>query len=394
MQSVSRAAARVDSWSRLERSPFAMPYLDGSLKRALAAGTTVVTPNRRLARALVTLYDRSQRTEGRERLDRGSGAAVGRLDFHAVARGARRRRGAGERASLRTPLQAGHAWNRIVADEDASLIDPRGAAVIARDAWTLMHAWGAGGDSWRAWAGAAAIEDCATFARWASRYARELRAANAIDMAELPDRIGEWAKRMPPVRGMQLVLCGFVEFSPQQERLIAALASAGATITRAEALAAASGRIARAEGATPRDEIARALGWARTRALADPGAVIGVVVENLAARRDEVQALADDILCPALQWPGQDGAPRPYNLSLGKALADAPLVAAALDLLDWARSSARAGPCGRAAALALGRRRLLIRGSLGRNSNPSGSAKAGARSRCGRRRRRWAPSIR
>ena len=166
-----------------------MPYLDGSLKRALAAGTTVVTPNRRLARALVTLYDRSQRTEGRGAWTAARAlpwdAWISTLWLEALAAGA-----VPEGASLRTSLQAGHAWNRIVADEDASLIDPRGAAVIARDAWTLMHAWGAGGDSWRAWAGAAGIDDCATFARWASRYARELRAAN-VDRhgrASRPDR--------------------------------------------------------------------------------------------------------------------------------------------------------------------------------------------------------------
>jgi hypothetical protein len=43
--------------------------------------------------------------------------------------------------------------------------------------------------------------------------------------------------------------------------------------------------------------------------------------------------LAEDILCPALQWPGQQAAARPYNLSLGTALADVPCIAAALDLL-------------------------------------------------------------
>ena len=44
------------------------------------------------------------------------------------------------------------------------------------------------------------------------------------------------------------------------------------------------------------------------------------MVLDLAARRDEVRALAEDILCPALQWPGQQAAARPYNLSLGSAL--------------------------------------------------------------------------
>jgi hypothetical protein len=290
------------------------------------------------------------------------------------------------------PPQSVHAWNRIVADEDAPLIDPRGRR-SSRAMRTLVHAWGAGGESWRAWADDQGADDCATFARWASRYARELRATNAIDMAELPDRVGEWAKRVPAWRGMRLALTGFVEFSPQQERLIAALASAGATITREEALASAPGRIARDEGATPRDEIARALAWARERALADPEATIGIAVQDLAARRDEIRALADDILCPALQWPGADAAPRPYNLALGDALAKTPLVAAARDLLDWAHGPLCWDAPQRCCAQH-GLPRFRTRGSVVRNSKGSGSAKGGGRSRCERRRRPWAPSIR
>ena len=85
-----------------------------------------------------------------------------------------------------------------------------------------------------------------------------------------------------------------------------------------------------------------------TQAIANPDAAIAIVVEDLAARRDEIRALADDILCPALQWPGGERLPRPYNLSLGTALSEVPLVAVALDLLGW---SERALPLGRAAAL-------------------------------------------
>jgi hypothetical protein len=75
---------------------------------------------------------------------------------------------------LRTASQAVHAWSRVVTAHSAHFIDPQGAAAIAADAWALAHEWGAGGESWRAWSGDDAADDCATFARWASRYAREL----------------------------------------------------------------------------------------------------------------------------------------------------------------------------------------------------------------------------
>ena len=252
-------------------------------------------------------------------------------------------------ACLRTPAQVAHAWNRIVAAQAAPLIDARGASALAADAWSLVHAWGAGGESWRGWAGTGdADDDPAAFARWANRYAAALADSGSIDPAQLPDLLSRWAPRVPAWRGTPVVLAGFIEFAPQQERLLAALAAAGADVVRADTLSHAPGRAWRTDGATPHDEIALALSWARDRAIGEPGATIGIVVEDLALRRDEIRALADDVLCPALQWPGELASPRPYNLSLGVPLSEAPLVAAALDLIGWAHSAL---PVGRAAAL-------------------------------------------
>src|SRR6185369_12033809 len=125
-----------------------------------------------------------------------------------------------------------------------------------------------------------------------------LREEDAIDPAELPDRLCAWAEAMPTLREAAFAFAGFAEFAPQQERLLAALAAVGATIVHVSALQDGEGRIAVGSGGTPRDEIARALHWARERALADPEATIGIVLRDLAARRDEVRALADEVLCP------------------------------------------------------------------------------------------------
>ena len=100
------------------------------------------------------------------------------------------------------------------------------------------------------------------------------------------------------------MLAGFIELSPQQERLVAALAAAGARIAREDTLPALPGRAWRASGETPRQELMHALAWARKHAIAHPDATIGIAVEDLALRRDEIRALADDLLCPAQQWPG------------------------------------------------------------------------------------------
>ncbi len=105
---------------------------------------------------------------------------------------------------------------------------------------------------------------------------------------------------------------------------------------------------ARFSAPTSHDELRAALVWARALAQASPAHAIGIAVEDLAQRREEVRALAEDVLCPALQLPGNAAAPRPYSISLGTPLADAPLVATALSLLALAH-----GPIPRTDAAAL-----------------------------------------
>jgi probable DNA repair protein len=325
-----------------------MPSLPEPLRHALATGATVVTPNRRLARRIVALYDQGQRRAGRLAWPAPRvlpwGAWLPALWQDVVAAGA-----ASYELRLQSPVQAAHAWRRIVATHAAPLVDPEGAAVLAADAWETVHAWGEGGAAWRRWEGDALVdEDCAAFARWASRYARDLAADGAVDPAELGDRLCACLPRWLSAREVNVALAGFTELSPQQQRLQVALTAAGAQMTRVETLPAEQGRVVRASGTTPDDEIARALAWARERALADADATIAIAIADLAARRDAVRARAEEILCPALQWPGAESAQRPYNVSLGGTLGDVPLVAAALEMVAWADGPL---PVGRAAAV-------------------------------------------
>jgi probable DNA repair protein len=133
------------------------------------------------------------------------------------------------------------------------------------------------------------------------------------------------------------VFAGFLELTPQQDRLLAALRAAGGNLQRLESLPDLDANASRTAAATPRDEIAAALGWARERALARPEARIGIVVEDLGARRDEIVALAEDLLGPGTILPGAT-ANAPFEISLGIALAQVPLIGTALDLIALAES--------------------------------------------------------
>jgi probable DNA repair protein len=315
-----------------------MTVLPDSLLASIAGGATVVTPNNRLARRIVADYDAAMVRAGRRAWD-----AAHALPWHAWVATLWQNAGAADAAvpRLLPPTAAHHLWVRVIADplRDASpLLDSHDVADLASEAWTLMHAWGTGGESWRSWRDrhdAPTDSDPAQFAAWAERYRRELTRIDAIDAALLPDAlVGHdlrgWKDRT-------VVLAGFLEITPQQRRLLACLTAADAVI-RECAVATAHATLFRTSPATPRDELRAALDWARLRVAAAPDLRIGIVFDDLATRLDEVRAHADDALCPTLQLPGNAEAHRPYDLSLGRPLAQSPMIAAALSVIALAHA--------------------------------------------------------
>jgi ATP-dependent helicase/nuclease subunit B len=327
---VARGEARV-----VDAQSATIGGVSSALYAALATGAVAVTPNRRLARYLRRRFDALQQASGRSAWPTPTilpyAAWLEQLWREAFGEDALTRH-----TRLLTPAQSLYLWDRIVADatsRTAPLIDPRGTAKLGAEAWTLIHAWGGGGESWRAWSGTEIGGDPATFADWAAAYSAALGRRDALDHSQLADVLVGCAGRMPAWRERVILLTGFIELTPQQSRLLAALEGIGTHIARHDLLAERSQHARRVAAATPRDELALAFAWARAQAVTTPDATIGIAIEDLAKRRAEVQALADAILCPDLQWPGMEEAPRPYNLSLGIAVGDVPSIMAALDLI-------------------------------------------------------------
>ena len=242
---------------------------------ALAAGLTVVTPNNRLARTLVARHDAAMLRAGKRTWSAARALPWSAWLGHAVARsarGERRCRGAATpvRSRSRLPLAA----DRVRRPGDRHGAPRRPAAAAARgDAWELVHAWGAGGESWRAWRdtpAAPAGSDVENFARWAERYQQELATREVIDLATLADVLVAAAPAMKGWSRRVVVFAGFIEFSPQQDRLIAALRAAGMRID-ITASEVAEPAIERVVAPTAHDELLLALEWARKRVDAEPG---------------------------------------------------------------------------------------------------------------------------
>jgi ATP-dependent helicase/nuclease subunit B len=307
----------------------------------LGEGATLVTPNNRLARTLVARHDAAMVSAGRR-----TWAAARALPWGAwlttLWREASDAQAIGPALRLLAPVESLFLWNRLVAPEvdgRSQLLDPEGAATLAADAWMLMHAWGAGGESWRGWRGLAGASDSdpAMFAAWAEKYSHELERLGAVDLAMVPDMLARAAGEVSEWRARDVVLAGFIEISPQQQRLCDALIAAGMSVRSLPTVVGMASPL-QFSAATTRDELRAALVWARREVQASPECNIGIAIEDLAQRRDEVRALAEDVLCPSLQLPGNAAAKRPYNLSLGTPLAETPAVATALALMTLAQA--------------------------------------------------------
>jgi probable DNA repair protein len=312
-----------------------MASVSSTLLAALAEGVVAVTPNRRLARALRREFDLAQRAAGHSAWPTPTVLPYP-IWLESLWDQAQRAEDRDAPALLLTPAQAAQLWRAVVEAEGLPLLDPEGAATLAAEAWALVHEWGAGGESWRAWRRVGeASEDAAIFAQWAEAYRTGLQSIGAVDLAQLPNLLAADIGRVAAQCG-PIILAGFSELTPQQERLRAALLGAGVLLREFDTLHSRAGVVTRTNAASARDELAAALDWAHAHVLRNPGTRIGIVVEDLAARRDEIVALATERLVPRALLPGAVTVPAPFEISLGVPVASVPLVVTALDLITLA----------------------------------------------------------
>jgi probable DNA repair protein len=302
-----------------------------ALLSALANGAIAVTPNRRLARRLHAEFDLALAASGQRAWP--TPAILPYAGWLAALRDTILAYGnAAEPHMLLSAAQAIALWQRVIEDSGTMLADVRGAAALASEAWSHVHAWGTGGESWRSWRQQGDEQDPSLFAAWADTYLARTRRLGALDIAQAADAIAAQAA-VVGAESPTILVVGFIELTPQQARLFEALEGAGVTLRQVDSLPLRATQVARAAAATPRDEIAAALFWARAIATERPATRIGIVVENLAERHDAVLALAQDILDPTSILPGHSRSGAPFEMSLGVRLAQVPLVGAALDLI-------------------------------------------------------------
>ena len=235
------------------------------------------------------------------------------------------------------PFAESLLWEKIVAaslSAGAPLFDIQGMAAVAAEAHALTRIW-----SLRPAIGALS-DEARLFTGWQAEFERRCQKAGWIDAAGLQRRLIELIAGGHFALPGRVEVHGFDRRTPLENDLLAALSSRGVDVV-AEPAPVAPGRASRLACADIADECAAAVAWAQRHLAANPDCRLAIVAPDLAGVRDRLEFLLDDVLHPAAIRPDAAEAPRCFNFSLGRPLAELPLVRSALELLQLAGSRAK-----------------------------------------------------
>ena len=298
----------------------------------LESGSTVVTPNRRLALHLKREFDALQLGAGRTVwptpdilpwtawLERSYEDAL-----HSEFGGAL--------PLLLSAAQELALWEEAIRASDfaETLLSPALASAQCREAWRLAHAW----RLHVRLRSADTNDDGKAFLDWVERYERVCARGYYSDSARLAD-IVEPLLIHPSIRKSgTLLVYGFDVITPQQRECMATLADAGVSVREVRP-EKREGRAAQIGFRSAREEIQACARWARMRLEENPAARIGIVVPDFSQRRELVRRSFMAEMQPNHALPGTMRREPPFNISLGLKLSAYPLVHDALLLLELA----------------------------------------------------------
>lgn len=233
----------------------------------------------------------------------------------------------------RTPInaeQALHLWQSLI-DREVFIGEPQ-VADLAQRSWRLIHEHDL--EPPEQWPALLLSEDSRRFKDWTAAYRAKCADQGLLDewpfAAEIAQHVAEGRIDVPGT----IELVGFeLPMTPLQGKILAAFEAAGTILSRREPLGRDSVQPALLQYDEADDELSGAALWARHLLEETPTQSIAVVVPDLSGRVDRVESLFREVFDP----PGfslEDSGPEPWHISLGKPLAEWPLVTDALAILS------------------------------------------------------------
>ncbi len=294
---------------------------------------TVITANLRLARELRQEYDHEQEAAGRS-----CWPTPGILPLSAWLSEMWKERlfsGQAETAArLLSPAEERAIWENIIRSKTQNeLLEVPKTADSALASWNLLCAWNLPLDApdWKD------QEDSETFLDWVEEFRHRCRRNGWLSGAELPAFVANLIERGDLPVPRQVEFAGFLEPTPDQQRLFDSLAERGTEVRQRE-FPEMAGKAMLMGLVDANREIGAAAEWARGILENEPEAAdsdfrIGVVVPDLGGRRSQVERIFGETMHPRTR-ARQDLDPRRlFNISLGLPASEYPIIETALLLL-------------------------------------------------------------
>jgi probable DNA repair protein len=342
--------------------------LDETLFNALKAGDTVITANKRLSLYLATQYAEKQLSEGYEVWN-----SVDILPWSSWTERAFFQLDEASELALLDSQQEQFVWEQIISRSEAGshLMQQAATARLARKAWQMVQQWRLPVLNELA----AANDEAAAFSEWAKQFQHFCGEKQFVDRTILVDKLIESIQSKSHFKLPRAIwLAGFDEFLPQQEALFKALKAADCKVHFVP-FPTLESEVEVHPCLESDEEIILAAQWARRRIEEDAEVKIAIVLLNPAQHREAIVRLFNEVFYPDLLLP--DSAPEAvvYNLSMGCALPDYPLVSTALRLLAFLKGKLPIGEVGsllRCPFLVASEKELSQRAALDRQLRQNG----------------------
>ena len=224
-------------------------------------------------------------------------------------------------------------WEKVIAaslTDAAPLFDLPGMAASAAEAHALARVWQLDPTAGEL------SDEARLFVGWRSAFLDQCAAGGWLDPAGLQLEIIGLIEAGHFALPETVAFAGFDRYTPLERRLMAALGGRGVRLEDAGPVEPACPTPQALVCLDADAECAAVVAWAQEQLRENPQARLGVVAPDLQSVRDRLEFLLDDVLHPNLLRPDAAEVPRCYNFSLGRALAELPLVRTALDWLALA----------------------------------------------------------
>lgn len=231
---------------------------------------------------------------------------------------------------LLTPEQELLLWEEIIlqSGRTAGLLRLKETAGLASQAWDLARAHRIDCNELKNWD----VLDYQAFGEWSQEFEKRVRGNGWLDRVGLADFVakGILHKEIPvPKWG---VLAGFDDYTPQELDLFKALDSAGCHLVVLH-FPGHESQAYRLGCVDAQEEMRQAALWAKRALQEKPGTRVGVIVSDLAGKKDELTRVFQKILHPEQATLVRAARSRVFNVSLGQSLSEYPVVRAGLSSL-------------------------------------------------------------